>query len=161
MIFVTVGTTPFPFYRMVDVVKRLAKERKKEETIVFQHGNTRCDIKEKHVYLYTFLPFSNMEQYIKQARVIVTHGGPATIYQTLATGKVPYVLPREKRYGEHINDHQARFCHMLEGQRKIVILNLNMMQLMNRPIKYKAQSTDVPLTRIIEYLESITPHHEN
>jgi UDP-N-acetylglucosamine transferase subunit ALG13 len=161
MIFVTVGTTLFPFCRMVDVVKRLAKERKKEETIVFQHGNTRCDIKKEHIYLYKHLPFSKMEQYIRQARVIVTHGGPATIYQTLAAGKVPYVLPREKRYGEHINDHQTYFCHMLESQRKIVLLNLNVMQSMNRSIKYKAQSTNLPLTKIIEYLESISSHHGN
>jgi len=114
MIFVTVGTTPFPFYRMVDVVKGLIKSRKKDEAIIFQHGNIRCDIKEKNVILYRYLPFSKMEYYIKQARIIVTHGGPATIYQVLAAGKIPHVLPREKKYGEHVNNHQVVFLDFME-----------------------------------------------
>jgi len=151
MIFITVGTTAFPFDRMVEAAKGLIKSRKKNETIIFQHGNTICDIREKNVFLYKSLPFPEMEQYIRQARIIVTHGGPATIYQTLAVGKTPYVLPREKRYYEHVDDHQVYFCRYL--------FNRHIIKLVKPPYSFQAQEFNKPIRlssdkRLLSYLDA-------
>ena len=32
----------------------------------------------------------------------------------LQMGKVPIVVPRQKKYGEHVNDHQVDFCRKIE-----------------------------------------------
>lgn len=113
MIFITIGTTPFPFSRMVDVVKNVIDLRKDNEEIVFQCGNTPCTLEGKNVTARSYFRFFDMQRYIHQARVIICHGGPATIYQVLESGKIPYVIARERRYGEHVNNHQVYFYEFL------------------------------------------------
>jgi len=39
---------------------------------------------------------------------VITHGGPSTYMQVLQHGKIPIVVPRQEKFGEHINDHQLR-----------------------------------------------------
>jgi UDP-N-acetylglucosamine transferase subunit ALG13 len=158
MIFVTIGTTPFPFRRMVDIVKGLVELRRKRETIIFQHGNTPCEIKAKNVILYRYLPFQKMEQYIKQARIIVTHGGPATIYQVLAVGKIPYVLPRKKIHGEHVNDHQVIFVEMLQQKKLIKSLSpfIEMSFLNENTIALRPKIVSTTPLKICQFLFEIT-----
>lgn len=139
---------------MVDVVKSFAKERKNDEAIIFQHGNTQCDIKDKNIVLYKQLPFTKMEQYIKQARIIITHGGPATIYQSLSAGKIPYVLPREKKYREHINDHQVRFCRFLEEKKRIVLINKNNLYLYQRIRQDNIRKIGEEIVSMLLYLDT-------
>lgn len=109
MIFITVGTTPFPFPRMNSVFRELVVGRLNNEEIIYQHGATTIETKVKNVQLTPSLSFDKVQEYIKQARTIITHGGPATIYQCFYAGKKPFVLPREKRFGEHVDDHQLYF----------------------------------------------------
>ena len=47
-----------------------------------------------------------MIQYVEDARIVITHGGPASFIMPLQIGKIPIVVPRQKRFGEHVNDHQ-------------------------------------------------------
>lgn len=122
MMFITVGTTPFPFLRMVDLVRCLVNRRKNNERVIFQCGNTPCNIKEKNVFIYNYLSFQKVTLYMKLARLIVTHGGPATIYQAMTMGKIPHVLPREKKYKEHVNNHQVEFCNYIKYKEKIYII---------------------------------------
>lgn len=36
---------------------------------------------------------------------------------------MPIVVPRQKRFGEHVNDHQVEFCRAIaEQQRNIIIM---------------------------------------
>lgn len=115
MIFVTVGTTPFPFLRMRSLVKEIVENQKGKEEIVFQHGATP-NAKHKAVKNYNTLSQPKMKEYMVKARVVVCHGGPATIYQALEAGKIPYVLPRKKEFGEHVDDHQVYFSEFMEKQ---------------------------------------------
>lgn len=108
MIFVTVGTTPFPFLRMRNIVSRFAENKKNNEEIVFQHGATPA-IVHASVKNFYFLPYFRMKTYMSKARIIISHGGPATIYQAILAGKAPYVLPRKKAFVEHVDDHQVFF----------------------------------------------------
>jgi UDP-N-acetylglucosamine transferase subunit ALG13 len=38
-------------------------------------------------------------------------------------GKVPVVVPRRKKYGEHVDDHQVYFTRKLEEKRKIIAVH--------------------------------------
>lgn len=44
------------------------------------------------------------------ARIVITHGGPASFIMPLQVGKVPIVVPRQHKFDEHVNDHQVEFA---------------------------------------------------
>lgn len=113
MILITVGSTLFPFQRMTTLVERIAHIRPNKERIIFQYGHTPPHFLDTDVTPLAFIPHDKLMKYMKEARVIICHGGPATIYQALSFGNMPWVLPREKRYGEHLNDHQVDFTSFL------------------------------------------------
>lgn len=143
MIFITVGTTPFPLLRMNEVLEYLLKTRRKSEKIIYQHGNTPIGSVAKNIELYPSLPFDKIQEYIKSARIIVCHGGPATIYQCLYAGKKPFVLPREKKFREHVNDHQIVFTDFLTNQNliyKVTLQNLNFSHKMSPVANYMSKS---------------------
>ncbi len=113
MILITVGSTLFPFQRMTTLVEHIAHIRPNNEKIIFQYGHTPPHFLDANVTPLPFVAHKTLVSYMKKARVIISHGGPATIYQALSFGKIPWVLPRQQRYGEHLNDHQVTFTQFL------------------------------------------------
>ena len=106
MILVTVGTHEQPFNRLVRYMDEWAGSNKEE--VVIQTGfstyEPKCCKKMKLV------PYQEMVELVKEARIVVTHGGPSSFIMPLQIGKVPIVVPRKKEYREHVNDHQVAFC---------------------------------------------------
>ena len=47
---------------------------------------------------------------VEDARSVITHGGPASFIMPLQIGKTPIVVPRQKKFDEHVNDHQVEFA---------------------------------------------------
>lgn len=47
---------------------------------------------------------------VEDARIVITHGGPASFIMPLQIGKTPIVVPRQHRFDEHVNDHQVEFA---------------------------------------------------
>jgi UDP-N-acetylglucosamine transferase subunit ALG13 len=43
---------------------------------------------------------------VREARVVVTHAGVGSILLCLTNGRSPVVVPRLKRFGETVDDHQ-------------------------------------------------------
>ncbi len=122
MILISVGSTLFPFQRMTTLVEHLTHNLPKRERVIFQYGYTPPHFLDRRVIAYPFLPHTTLLRHIRDARVVICHGGPATIYQALSYGKIPWVLPRESRYGEHLNDHQAEFAQFLSSHGLIRII---------------------------------------
>lgn len=122
MILVSVGSTTFPFQRMTTLVEHLANIRPAHETIIFQYGHTPPHFLDRRISAFPFIPHKTLMRYMGQARIIISHGGPATIYQALSFGNIPWVLPREHRYGEHLNDHQKDFAVFMAHHRLIRII---------------------------------------
>ena len=120
MIFVTVGTHEQPFDRLVEAVDRLVQQGVLTEEVVIQTGYStyapRCCKWQK---LY---PYDQMEELVRQARIVITHGGPASFLMPLQMGKVPVVVPRQHRFGEHVNDHQVEFCKALSQRQGNLLL---------------------------------------
>lgn len=113
MIFVTLGTQDKEFSRLISIVQDyLITSKNHDEKIVIQYGNTkvRKSMFEEfsNVELYDFLSPNKFEKFIKEADVIVTHAGVGTIIQGLNNGKKLIVVPRLKKYKEHVNDHQLQ-----------------------------------------------------
>ena len=47
---------------------------------------------------------------VAEARIVITHGGPASFIMPLQIGKIPVVVPRQHQFDEHVNDHQVEFA---------------------------------------------------
>ncbi|CYU55363.1 TPA: multidrug MFS transporter [Streptococcus suis] len=114
MIFVTVGTHEQPFNRLIEEVDRLKKEGIITDDVFIQTGFSTyepqwCDWK-------GIISYSNMEDYMTNADIIVTHGGPATFMGAIANGKKPIVVPRQEKFGEHVNDHQVEFAEVVKNR---------------------------------------------
>ena len=51
-----------------------------------------------------------MVKNVADARIVITHGGPASFIMPLQIGKTPIVVPRQHQFNEHVNDHQVEFA---------------------------------------------------
>lgn len=114
MIFVTVGTHEQQFNRLLQAVDEMCLN----EDVFIQTGYSTYT--PKHCRCKKMISADEMSQYVKDARIVITHGGPGSIFLPLQMGKVPIVVPRQHQFGEHVNDHQVAFCEYLSKQRKIV-----------------------------------------
>lgn len=63
-----------------------------------------------------------MNKYVEQARIVITHGGPSSFIMALQKGKIPIVVPRQKQFGEHVNDHQLDFARTVAGHYKNILV---------------------------------------
>lgn len=111
MIFVTVGTHEQPFNRLIKAVDDLVADGTITEEVIIQRGYSTYE--PKHCKYYDLLPWDEMQKYNKEARIVITHGGPASFIDVLALGKTPIVVPRQAKYNEHVNDHQLEFAKQL------------------------------------------------
>lgn len=116
MIFVTVGTHEQPFNRLLKAVDGLKADGTipADETVFMQTGF--CTYVPCHCEWANLLSYEEMQQRISQARIIITHGGPSSFLSPLRLGKVPIVMPRSAKYGEHVNDHQITFVSAMTKQ---------------------------------------------
>ena len=80
MIFVTVGTS-YKFDALIKEIDRLAPLLK--EKIVIQTG--KSDYKPKNCEHFDFSP--DIKKYIKNARLVISHGGAGTTFEVLIFGK--------------------------------------------------------------------------
>lgn len=108
MIFVTVGTHEQGFDRLIKKLDLLKKEKKINEEIIIQSGFTKYE--PKYCEWHKLISYQDMWNYVKEARIVITHGGPASFVMPLQVGKIPIVVPRQEKYNEHVNDHQVDFA---------------------------------------------------
>ncbi len=120
MIFVTVGTHEQQFNRLIKEVDRLCGKGLITEDVVMQIGYSTYE--PKYCNWNKLIPFQDMNKYIEEARIVITHGGPASFIAPLQVGKIPIVVPRQKQFGEHVNDHQLEFCKAVEERMGNIIV---------------------------------------
>jgi UDP-N-acetylglucosamine transferase subunit ALG13 len=101
MIFVTVGSCEYPFDRLLDAVGELPGD----ERVVVQSGSSELAL--PRAECFDFVPFEALVEYVRSARLVVTHAGIGSILTALGTGKRPVVVPRRRQYGEAVDDHQV------------------------------------------------------
>lgn len=120
MIFVTVGTHEQPFDRLVLAVDELRERKIIQEEVMIQTGYSTAV--PRYCSWKQWFSKEQMEEYMKSSRIIITHGGPSSFFQSLQMHKIPIVVPRQKKYGEHVNDHQVSFVRELEDTNKDLIV---------------------------------------
>jgi UDP-N-acetylglucosamine transferase subunit ALG13 len=113
VIYVTVGTHQQPFQRLLDALADLPAQ---ELVVQFGHGSAPPGV----APATAFMSFSEMLHYISEADAVVTHAGVGSILCARRFGHVPVVVPRLRRYGEHVDDHQAELTRALAVEGLVV-----------------------------------------
>jgi len=105
MIFVTVGTHEQPFNRLIQKVDELKKDGTIQDDVIIQTGFSTYE--PKYCQWSKLIPYQQMVKNVADARIVITHGGPASFIMPLQIGKTPIVVPRQHQFNEHVNDHQV------------------------------------------------------
>ena len=120
MIFVTVGNATQGFRRLLDAVEFQAQQGVlKGEEIFFQSGHTSTFSSVTN-RLFPFISLEEFEQAVREAELVISHAGAGTLIHVLRAGKVPVVMPRQKKHGEHIDDHQVELVKELAAQGRVI-----------------------------------------
>lgn len=119
MIFVTVGTHEQPFNRLIEKMDELVANGDIKEKVVIQYGFSTYDA--KHCEMHKMMSFDEMQQTFKNARIVITHGGPSSFVEALQYGKVPIVVPRQLKFNEHVNNHQVDFTKLISERMNNII----------------------------------------
>ena len=119
MIFVTVGTHEQPFNRLLKKVDELKKDGIIQEDVIMQTGFSTYE--PKYCEWSKLIPYQQMIKNVEDARIVITHGGPASFIMPLQIGKVPIVVPRQHKFDEHVNDHQVEFARNVADRMGTII----------------------------------------
>ncbi len=106
MILITLGTQDKEFTRILKKVDELITKKVIKEEIIVQAGYTKYQ--SKNMKIFDYVSKKDLEQYIKNARFIITHAGVGTIFDCLKQNKKIIAVPRLAKYKEHSNDHQLQ-----------------------------------------------------
>ena len=134
MIYVTAGTHEQGFDRLIKEIDRLKGENVIKEDVIIQKGYTNYN--PINCITYDLVGYDDMKKYQKEARIIITHGGPASFIDPLTIGKIPIVVPRQKKFGEHVNNHQVEFVKQIVTRDNCIIPVYNISDLEDKIVNY-------------------------
>lgn len=117
MILVTLGTQHQEFKRILDYIE---KSNIKGEIIV-QAGYTKYN--SKKMKIFDFIDYDKMSEYVKNADIIITHGGTGSITGPLKEGKKVIACARLSKYGEHVDNHQTEIVDVFADEKYILKLD--------------------------------------
>jgi UDP-N-acetylglucosamine transferase subunit ALG13 len=130
---------------------------KLKEKVFMNIGNTEYE--PKNTKFSRFIGLDEFRQYLKKARVVVTHGGIGTIIDCLYLGKPMVIVPRLKEFGEHTNNHQLDLARELEKQGKAIsvfdISNLEDSIKKAGKMRFPKKIEDSTIKMIKEFLEEL------
>lgn len=109
LIFATVGAT-LPFPRLTEGVAALKRAGRISQRVVLQTGiggRVPGDDPDDLEQLET-LPFDQVQELLRDADIVITHGGTGSIITALREGCHVIALPRRFDRAEHYDDHQEQ-----------------------------------------------------
>lgn len=109
MIFVTLGSQKFQFNRLLKAIDEL----KINEEMFAQIGYS--DYIPKNYAYKRFLNRDEFSSWEEKADIIITHGGTGAIIGAVKKGKKVIAVPRLKKYGEHVDDHQLQLIEQFKN----------------------------------------------
>ncbi|MBN1788215.1 MAG: hypothetical protein JW806_07450 [Sedimentisphaerales bacterium] len=104
MIFLTVGTYPLAFERLIRVVDEMVRDGVIKEKVFAQIG--QCTYKPKNMDYVDMLNKEVFDDYFNKASAVISHAGIGAIEMALKTRKPLLIMPRLRKYNEVVNDHQ-------------------------------------------------------
>ena len=121
MILVTLGTRAFQFDRLLIKLDELHTKGIIREELIVQ-SVASAQIFSSFTPRPYFTP-DEMNLYMLQSSLIITHGGTGTITDALKLGKKVIGVPRLSQYKEAIDDHQVELIDFFRKQGYIIGVN--------------------------------------
>ena len=106
MIFVTVGSRPYQFDRLLKKLDKLVGDGTINEPMFVQSGSSAY--LPNHYEYKDYITPEEFTERINSADIVVSHGASGSIMKALNAGKKVIAVTRLEKYGEHINDHQIQ-----------------------------------------------------
>lgn len=152
MIFITVGSQ-LTFDRLLKAVDKEIEAGNIKDQVIVQGGKTK--FKSKNMKIIKFLELDEFDKYIKDADLIISHGGVGSIIDALKYNKTVIATPRLKKYKESLNDHQIQIIENFGIEGYIIpLLDLTELNLAIekvktfKPKKYKSNTSN--MVKLIE-----------
>jgi UDP-N-acetylglucosamine transferase subunit ALG13 len=119
LIFVTVGNHNQGFDRLIKKMDEIAG--KTDEQVIMQIG---CmTYKPVNAEYFSFLEsFEEILRLNREARVVVSHAGAGSIVTALKEKTPVIVVPRLKKYNEHMNDHQLEIAKAMSENKNVTVI---------------------------------------
>jgi UDP-N-acetylglucosamine transferase subunit ALG13 len=153
MIVYTLGTIFFPFERATTWLQELLEKEIIVEPVLLQHGSTSA-ARLSHPLLTSVASLTRQEMHesVKQASMVISHAGQGSTRMLAEMGACFVLLPRLKRYGEHVDDHQLLFARRVEkfGVHYCIELDQLINCVKERPLPFQSDLFNAP--SLTEYL---------
>jgi UDP-N-acetylglucosamine transferase subunit ALG13 len=120
LLFATVGAT-LPFDRLVDSVAELKAEGAIPEEVLIQTGIGGHE--PAGLEVVETLPFDRVQTLLRDASIVVCHGGTGSLITALRQGCQVIAIPRLARLGEHYDDHQAEITESFAVRGLVLVAN--------------------------------------
>ena len=104
MILVLLGTQQNSFHRLLEQIQKNIDNGNIKQEVVIQKGYTKFESKDMKIY--NQMSSEELQELIKKADLIITHGGVGSIISAITNDKKVIAVPRLQKYKEHVNDHQ-------------------------------------------------------
>jgi UDP-N-acetylglucosamine transferase subunit ALG13 len=118
-IFVTVGTDHHPFDRLIEWVDGwLAVPRSIGVRCFMQSGASRRPLLAPSK---RYVSPGDVRAASGRATAVVCQGGPGSIMTCRSQGVLPIVIPRRRRFGEAVDDHQVAFSRRMAAQQEVFL----------------------------------------
>ncbi len=112
LIFLTVGTYPIQFDRLVKAVDDQIADGTITEEVFAQIGH--CDYEPKHMQWERLMSKEDFDAKLNAATAIISHAGMGNITMAIDQKLPLVVMPRIEEYKEHVNNHQLDTARKFE-----------------------------------------------
>ena len=153
MILVLLGTQHNEFTRLLEKIEDCIKNGIIKEKVIVQAGFTKY--KTDKMEIFDMISKKDLEKYVKEANIVITHGGVGSIIMALQNHKKVIAVPRLHEFNEHVNNHQRQIVKVFSEKKYLIgIQNMDDLEeaIQNikdfEPIKY--QSNNEKMLKIIE-----------
>ena len=120
---VTVGaSSAFNFIRLLEIIDELCDEEIIESDELLVQAN-EDDYTPRNYTIVKLLENDKLIQEMKNADLIIAHGGTGTVTTALKMNKKTIVFPRRKEYGELIDNHQLDLCNLFRERNYLLVAN--------------------------------------
>lgn len=109
MILVALGTQDKQFTRLLDMIEEQIKKGNIKDKVIVQAGHTKFT--SDKMQIFDLISIDEFEKLVLECDVLITHAGVGTILNGIRNGKKVIVVPRLKKYNEHVNDHQIQITN--------------------------------------------------
>lgn len=117
MIFVTLGSQKFQFDRLLQKIDDLIANEIIKDEVLAQSGYS--NYVPKHYKTVNFMDRDEFAECMSRADIVITHAGTGAIIGAVKKEKKVIAVPRQEKYGEHVDNHQFQIVEQFEEMQLI------------------------------------------